>query len=105
MTKEGNLNKVRSLIQNGANNINDKDDNERMPLHYAAQYGHTSIVELLLEKGAIYNTKNKEGKTPSQLIENSEIKNLLNSVAKLFKDVKAGNHEKVDKLITKESDC
>lgn len=101
IAREGNLNKMRSLVQNRAD-INKKDVNENTPLHYAVQYGHISVIRLLLESGAIYNTKNKESKIPLQLTENSTIKNLLNSVAKLFIDVRAGNHKQVAELIIKE---
>lgn len=56
----------------------------------------------MLDSGAIYNTKNKENKIPLRLTENSTIKNLLNSVDNLFKDVRAGNHKHVTELISKE---
>lgn len=100
-TKEGDLAKLRSLIKNGLN-INNKDVNGNTPLHYAAVSGHINIVRLLLESGAIHNIENKQGKTPLQLTEDSTIKNLLESVAKLFTAVKATDRWEVAELIAEE---
>jgi ankyrin repeat protein len=34
------------------------------PLHYAAQYGHKEIVQLLISKGANVKAKTDDGRTP-----------------------------------------
>lgn len=101
VSKEGDLAKLRSLIDNGAN-INKRDTDENTPLHYAAQSGHINIIKLLLESGAIYNSKNKDSKVPLQLTEDSKIRNLLESVTNLFTAVKVGNYLKVAGIIEKE---
>ena len=47
--------------------INVKNSSGRTPLHYAADNGHTTIVEYLLTKGAEINVKNNNDNTPLQL--------------------------------------
>ena len=47
--------------------VNAKDDqgyNLETPLHKAAFWGNTEIIEFLIAKGAEVNVKNKDGKTP-----------------------------------------
>jgi len=43
------------------------------PLHCAVKGGNKKAVEFLLSKGALGNTKNKEGKTPQEYAANQEI--------------------------------
>lgn len=62
-TREGNLNKVKSLIQNGAK-VNIKDNDGSNPLHWAAHNGYSSIVKLLLENGADPTQVTNKGNTP-----------------------------------------
>ncbi|KAI1124584.1 hypothetical protein F5Y10DRAFT_284899 [Nemania abortiva] len=46
-------------------NINCGDSgNEKTPLHYAARYGKSNVVELLLEMGADVQIKDRMGRTP-----------------------------------------
>ena len=61
--KEGNIEKVKSLIASGAD-VNAKSKYGDTPLHYAARRGHKIIGELLINKGAEVNAKNKSGETP-----------------------------------------
>nr|XP_039270319.1 transient receptor potential cation channel subfamily A member 1-like isoform X1 [Styela clava] len=51
----GRYNACKKLISSpqGPNIINEKDNLGMTPLHYAAENGHTKIVELLLNKGAV----------------------------------------------------
>lgn len=48
---DGDLSKVRQLLDTGAN-IETRDDWEGTPLIYAAEAGHAEIIKLLLERGA-----------------------------------------------------
>ncbi len=60
---QGDLEKVQSLISQGANvNITDKDG--RTPMINAAEKGQTDIVKLLLEKKVLLNVKTKTGESP-----------------------------------------
>jgi len=131
--KEGNLSRVKSLIENGSS-VNDKDGNGMVQLHYAANHGNldvlnvllkgradatqvtnkgntalhiaanVEVVRSLLEYGAIYNIKNKEGKAPIDLAKNDDIRNLLNLTNELFEDAKNGNLQVISKLHNLEKD-
>jgi len=63
--KIGNLDKVKELIENGAD-VNAKDRSGNTPLHWMAcgGYGHIEIAKLLIDNGADVNAKNKRRITP-----------------------------------------
>ena len=62
----GNLTAVIQLLRLGAPrfNANSKDDFGRAPLHYAAGYGHATIVATLLAARADVNAQDNNGETP-----------------------------------------
>jgi ankyrin repeat protein len=63
----GNVNRVRNHLNNGVHvNVRDPEFN-RTPLHYAAEGGHLSTVQLLLNRRAQVNARNAEGITPLML--------------------------------------
>jgi len=57
--------------------INKADSFGNTPLHYAVEKGHREIVKLFIEKGADVNIKANNKKTPFQLTEDEDMKNLL----------------------------
>lgn len=61
------------LLEKGAS-INEVQSTRSTPLHGAAYYGHTSIVELLLQHGAKTDIINKFGKTARDESATSEIR-------------------------------
>ncbi|XP_012152151.1 uncharacterized protein LOC105664036 [Megachile rotundata] len=67
-------------------------------LHVAAKNGSLDIVKCLLSYGAGYNVTNKDGKTPCDLSNNQDVKNLLQLIDRMFKDVKCGTAEAIDNL-------
>lgn len=73
----GNIEVIKSLLNTPTltptdiNLANEVDDG-KTPLMYAAEEGHTEIVELLLHKGADLNKKDKNGKTALMLAEENE---------------------------------
>jgi ankyrin repeat protein len=63
---------VELLIAKGAD-VNAKfEDDGSTPLHLAAWKGHFETAELLIAKGADVNAKNQSGKTPLDLVSNSD---------------------------------
>lgn len=61
--KEGNFNKAKLFIDDGLN-VNFFTDFRMTPLHYAALYGKSDIVRLLLSTAIFIDPKNKMQKTP-----------------------------------------
>ncbi len=78
-TFSGDLNTVRSLLDEGRN-INQRDDEGSTPLMVAASKGHIAIVRELLSRGAGVNLRNDYGWTPLMMAtagRNAEIVKLL----------------------------
>ncbi|GBN87765.1 Tankyrase [Araneus ventricosus] len=98
---DSNLAQIYALIQGGFD-INCKDSMGNTLLHYAAKSENICVIRLLLKFGSLYNAKNKEGKIPSQLTNNNDIKTLFSLVSKLFVHVKSGNIDEVSKCIEQE---
>jgi len=61
--KEDNIDKVRSLIEDGAN-VNAKDNEGFTALFYALELNYFDIVNSLIDNGADVNTNGKGGVTP-----------------------------------------
>jgi len=55
--KNGDLEKVTTLVNGNAEIVFRTDDHGATPLHLAAEFGHKDVVELLLAKGAKINAK------------------------------------------------
>ncbi len=62
--KNGDLDKVKSLLETNPELINAKDNKGFTPLHSAVSKGRKSIVTYLVTQGANINAKNKNGLTP-----------------------------------------
>eukprot|EP00761_Pharyngomonas_kirbyi_P014336 gb/GECH01014366.1/.p1 GENE.gb/GECH01014366.1/~~gb/GECH01014366.1/.p1 ORF type:complete len:161 (+),score=41.82 gb/GECH01014366.1/:1-483(+) len=63
-SKEGDITTVNSCLSNGFN-VNEKDEMEMTPLHYACDIGNTAITDLLLNtKGIDVRSRNNKGQTP-----------------------------------------
>ncbi|XP_071572585.1 uncharacterized protein [Temnothorax nylanderi] len=67
-------------------------------LHVAAKNGFLDVTKSLLKRGAIYNIKNNEGKTPLDLSKDQNVNDLLKLVEEMFKDAKNGNLKMISKL-------
>ncbi|XP_066275704.1 ankyrin repeat and SAM domain-containing protein 1A-like isoform X3 [Branchiostoma lanceolatum] len=65
----GNADIVRSLILHGPSHakVNERNKDSETPLHFAAQYGHTAVVKVLLEHHADPTMRNKRGESPLDL--------------------------------------
>ncbi|XP_077974623.1 scaffold protein ILK-like [Styela clava] len=62
--RDGNLMAVKVWLDNTENDLNQGDDHLFSPLHWASRYGHNTIVEMLLSRGARVNSANMGDDTP-----------------------------------------
>lgn len=62
--EEKDLKKIRKLVEERNEDINQEDANDGTPLHLACEERKVEIIKYLIEKGAKVNAVNKEGKTP-----------------------------------------
>ena len=60
--REGNFEAIK--LQLNDENLNAKDEYDLVPLHYAANFGYTKIIELLIGEGADINLPANNGWTP-----------------------------------------
>ena len=64
--KQGDLERVKGILETDDRLSNLRDESGATPLHYAAMNGHRQIVHLLLERGAdINSTDSQFGATPA----------------------------------------
>ncbi|KAM9845980.1 myotrophin [Aulostomus maculatus] len=61
--KTGDLDEVSAKLET-AEDVNQTLDGGRKPLHYAADFGQTDVLEYLIAKGADINAPDKYGFTP-----------------------------------------
>ncbi|XP_005094277.1 myotrophin [Aplysia californica] len=61
--KNGELSGIQSAVEKEGVNVN-KAITGRLPLHYAADYGQTEVINYLISKGALVNAPDKYGITP-----------------------------------------
>ncbi|XP_046862319.1 myotrophin-like [Xenia sp. Carnegie-2017] len=62
--KNGDLDKVRELVERKGCSVNSELMNGRNPLHFAADYGQLEVLKYLISKGANVNLPDKHGITP-----------------------------------------
>jgi len=62
-SRNGNLEMVKALIENGAD-VNSRDSSQNTPLHLACENGNLKMVMVLLENGATIDAKNIDKDTP-----------------------------------------
>ncbi|EPQ54062.1 ankyrin [Gloeophyllum trabeum ATCC 11539] len=74
---DGDLERVRELIEGEALSPNVPDPNSYTPMHAAASYGHLEILTYLISKGGDVNVTDDDGDTPLYTVENIETARFL----------------------------
>ncbi|TCD60479.1 hypothetical protein EIP91_010027 [Steccherinum ochraceum] len=69
---DGDLDRVRELVEHQSYSANIPDSNTYTPMHAAASYGHIHILEYLVSKGGDVNILDSDGDTPLYVVENIE---------------------------------
>lgn len=64
LVQDGDLEKVRVLINKHGDWINKRNQSGKIPAHFAAEKGHADILALLLQKGSPVDAGNVNGTTP-----------------------------------------
>src|SRR2546422_7058552 len=86
--KQGELERVRAILESDERLANQRDESGATPLHYATLNGHRQIVQLLLERGAdINSTDSQFGATRSEE-HTSELQSRLHLVCRLLLEKK-----------------
>ena len=62
--RKGYLDAARMMLEDGDANVDRRSDWGLTPLHFAAEYGHQAVAELLLAHAAKVNIKDGGGNTP-----------------------------------------
>merc|ERR1711878_214242 len=65
--RKGDAIQVRMWLDDTEHDMNQGDDHQFSPLHWAAKGGHTKIVEMLMSRGARVHTTNMGDDTPLHL--------------------------------------
>jgi len=91
--KEGRVNDVHHNLEYGvdvnARRNNDDWDKHNTLLHHACEHGQADVTQLLIDRGADVNAKNKDGQTPQELVGGYGISVERNRIHTAF-----ANHEK-----------
>jgi len=69
---DGDLDRVRELIELQSFSPNVPDGNTYTPMHAAASYGHIHVLEYLVSHGGNVNVNDGDGDTPLYVVENIE---------------------------------
>jgi hypothetical protein len=65
--KEGNIEKITALLNNGADINSTECDFNNTPLHVATWFGHAHCVTFLIARGARFDIPNVHGSTPTHI--------------------------------------
>lgn len=74
---DGDLSRVRELIEHHSISPNVPDSFTYTPMHAAASYGHLDILTYLISKGGNVNVSDEDGDTPLSTVENIETARFL----------------------------
>ncbi|KAJ2356233.1 hypothetical protein IWW50_002837 [Coemansia erecta] len=74
---EGDLARVKQLVEKDKSKVNEKDENGYTPLHAAASWKHLQLLQYLLDNGGDVDIVDSDGDTPLHICEDIKCAELL----------------------------
>ena len=96
--EEGRLEEVEELLQSNANIDATEGKFQRTPLHFAARSGHRDIVDLLLEKNAQIEAKDRDQITPLHLAARSGHRDIVDLLLEKNAQIEAKDRDQITPL-------
>uniref|UniRef100_A0A1A8NIG1 Integrin linked kinase n=1 Tax=Nothobranchius rachovii TaxID=451742 RepID=A0A1A8NIG1_9TELE len=89
--REGNAVAVRLWLDNTENDLNQGDDHGFSPLHWACREGRSSVVDMLIMRGARINVMNRGDDTPLHLAASHGHRDIVGKLIQCKADTNAAN--------------
>uniref|UniRef100_A0A8D3DUD5 Scaffold protein ILK n=1 Tax=Scophthalmus maximus TaxID=52904 RepID=A0A8D3DUD5_SCOMX len=89
--REGNAVAVRLWLDNTENDLNQGDDHGFSPLHWACREGRSSVVDMLIMRGARINVMNRGDDTPLHLASSHGHREIVGKLIQCKADTNAAN--------------
>ncbi|XP_034024252.1 integrin-linked protein kinase [Thalassophryne amazonica] len=89
--REGNAVAVRLWLDNTENDLNQGDDHGFSPLHWACREGRSSVVDMLIMRGARINVMNRGDDTPLHLASSHGHRDIVGKLVQCKADTNAAN--------------
>uniref|UniRef100_A0A4W6DS78 Scaffold protein ILK n=1 Tax=Lates calcarifer TaxID=8187 RepID=A0A4W6DS78_LATCA len=89
--REGNAVAVRLWLDNTENDLNQGDDHGFSPLHWACREGRSSVVDMLIMRGARINVMNRGDDTPLHLASSHGHRDIVGKLIQCKADTNAAN--------------
>ncbi|KAL7982874.1 hypothetical protein Chor_013480 [Crotalus horridus] len=89
--REGNAVAVRLWLDNTENDLNQGDDHGFSPLHWACREGRSSVVDMLVMRGARINVMNRGDDTPLHLAASHGHRDIVQKLIQFKADINAAN--------------
>uniref|UniRef100_A0A673X834 Scaffold protein ILK n=1 Tax=Salmo trutta TaxID=8032 RepID=A0A673X834_SALTR len=89
--REGNAVAVRLWLDNTENDLNQGDDHGFSPLHWACREGRSSVVDMLIMRGARINVMNRGDDTPLHLASSHGHRDIVGKLIQCKADVNTAN--------------
>uniref|UniRef100_A0A8C7U540 Protein kinase domain-containing protein n=1 Tax=Oncorhynchus mykiss TaxID=8022 RepID=A0A8C7U540_ONCMY len=89
--REGNAVAVRLWLDNTENDLNQGDDHGFSPLHWACREGRSSVVDMLIMRGARINVMNRGDDTPLHLASSHGHRDIVGKLIQCKADTNTAN--------------
>ncbi|XP_050780491.1 integrin-linked protein kinase isoform X1 [Gopherus flavomarginatus] len=89
--REGNAVAVRLWLDNTENDLNQGDDHGFSPLHWACREGRSTVVDMLIMRGARINVMNRGDDTPLHLAASHGHRDIVQKLIQFKADINAVN--------------